>query len=197
MTTVFDVATELLDRSGGKMETVKLQKLCFYAFGWYAHLTGEPLFGEKFYAMEYGPVVGELLSAHARRVTIDQAAISAQRDAREDAPAETDSYKSAVIGAVWSAYGGDSRWHLVDLTHEEQVWIDAWESRKAGTRRGELPSHALIEYFLSRFPRTDEQIVLPPAMVTRAPFAELESIEADAQVHEPFVSAVRTFAFTQ
>lgn len=66
MITVFDVAAEFTDRAGGEIEPVKLQKLCFYAFGCFAHLTGEALIGERFYAMRYGPVVGELLSAHAK-----------------------------------------------------------------------------------------------------------------------------------
>lgn len=197
MTTVFDIATELLDRSGGKMETVKLQKLCFYAFGWYAHLTGEPLFGEKFYAMEYGPVVGELLSAHAKQRVVDLGLIATQREAREDRAAEADPYKTAVVDAVWAAYGSATRWELVKLTHEESVWTDAWESRQPGTRRGDLASDDLIDHFLTRFPTRDEPLELPPAMITRASITQLSSIEGEARVHAPFVDAVRTFSFAQ
>ncbi|EQM81875.1 Panacea domain-containing protein [Microbacterium maritypicum] len=197
MTSVFDVAAELLERGGGTMETVKLQKLCFYAFGWYARLTAEPLFGEKFYAMQYGPVVGELLSAHAKLKRIDQTAISVQRDVRGDDSAELDSYKSAVIDAVWLAYGRESSWDLVERTHDEQVWIDAWESRHEGALRGDLYQSALIEYFLDRPLEAGEKVMLPPAMVSRAPFAELSTIEKDAKVHASFVDSVRTFTFAR
>lgn len=191
MTTVFDVATELIERSGGTIETVKLQKLCFYSFGWYAHLTGEPLFGETFYAMPHGPVVGELLSAHARWRTADLQLIEDQRLAREDEREELDGYKAAVIDAVWAAYAEKSSWDLVGLTHEESVWTDAWESRREGSRRADMPADDVIRYFLDRAPRPGEGLDLPPAMISRAPAEDLADIESRAQVHQPFVEAVR------
>lgn len=195
MTTVFDVASELIERSGGSIETVKLQKLCFYAFGWYAHLTGEPLFGETFYAMPKGPVVGELLSAHAQQRSVDLEMIEDQREAREDEREEQDAYKTAVLDAVWAAYGSESSWDLVELTHQERVWDDAWKSRRPGTKRGDLPRDAVIDYFLDRYPKDGEQLDLPPAMISRASATALADIESQAQVHRPYVDAVRTFRF--
>lgn len=194
MTTVFDVAEDLIERSGGSIESVKLQKLCFYAFGWYAHLTGEPLFGETFYAMQYGPVVGELLSAHAGQRQVDEAMMATQRDAREDEPEELDQYKRAVLDAVWAAYGDKQRFDLVGLTHEEPVWVDAWRSRGLA-KRGDLPREDLIGYFLERTPKPEEKLDLPLAMISRASAAELAAIEEQAQVHRPFVDAVRSFRF--
>lgn len=195
MTSVFDVASELIERSGGSIETVKLQKLCFYAFGWYAHLTGEPLFGETFYAMPKGPVVGELLSAHATQPRVDLKKIEDQREAREDEREELDAYKKAVLDAVWSAYGSASSWDLVERTHKESVWDEAWKSRRSGTKRGDLSRDAVIEYFVDRYPKDGEKLDLPPAMISRASAAELADIESGAQVHRPFVEAVRAFRF--
>lgn len=195
MTTVFDIAAELIERSGGSIETVKLQKLCFYSFGWYAHLTAEPLFSETFYAMQKGPVVGELLSAHAKQKSIDLEVIEGQRKVREDLPEELDPYKQAVLDAVWDAYGGSTSWQLVDKTHEEAVWDVAWASRRPGTRRGELSSEDVIEYFLDRLPADDERLELPPPMISRASATELEEIETQARVHQPYIEAVRAFQF--
>lgn len=191
MTTVFDIAAELIERSDGRIETVKLQKLCFYAFGWYAHLTGDPLFGETFYAMERGPVVGELLSAHAGRVSIDGQMIQDQRAAREDEWEDLGVYKRAVLDAVWDAYGSRTCWQLVDMTHEETVWVQAWQARRTGTKRGDLPRDAVIDYFVDRYPKETEKLDLPPAMISRAPYSELAKIESQAQVHRPFVDAIR------
>lgn len=193
MTTVFDVATDLIERSGGSIETVKLQKLCFYAFGWYAHLTGEPLFGETFYAMPKGPVVGELLSAHAQKRSVSLEMIEDQREAREDEREELDAYKKAVLDAVWAAYGSASSWELVDLTHEERVWDDAWRARRPGTKRADLSCDAVIDYFVDRSPKDGEQLDLPLAMISRASAAVLADIESKAQVHSPYVHAVRAF----
>lgn len=195
MTTVFDVATELIELSGGSIGALKLQKLCFYAFGWYAHLTGEPLFGETFYAMPKGPVVGELLSAHAGRRCADLAMIEDQREARADTREELDAYKLAVLDAVWAAYGETTSSKLVDLTHGESVWADAWKSRRPGTSRGDLSHGDMIGYFLDRTPRVGEELDLPPALISRASAAELAVIESQAQVHSPFVDAVRAFRF--
>ena len=195
MTTVFDVATELIERSGGSIETVKLQKLCFYAFGWYAHLTGEPLFGETFYAMPKGPVISELLSAHAGRSRVDLGMMTDQREEREDERDELDPYKRAVLDAVWSYYGEKTKWDLVDMTHEESVWDDAWKSRRTGARRADLPREDVVEYFLCRIPKPNEKLDLPPSMISRASTSDLAAIEAEAQVHRPFVDAVHAFSF--
>ncbi|MFT4201128.1 Panacea domain-containing protein [Gordonia sp. (in: high G+C Gram-positive bacteria)] len=195
MTTVFDVATELVERNGGSIETVKLQKLCFYAFGWYAHLTGEPLFGETFYAMAKGPVVGELLSAHAQRPSVDLETIEDQREARQDEREELDAYKKAVLDAVWAAYGSATSWKLISLTHDEPVWDEAWKSRRPGARRGDLSRDAVIDYFLDRYPKDSEQLDLPLAMISRASSAALADIESQAKVHRPYVDAVRAFRF--
>lgn len=195
MTSVFDVAVELLDRQEGEsMDALKLQKLCFYAFGWYAHLTGEALFGETFYAMQYGPVVGELLSAHAGKQTVDLAMMSAQLIARDadDAASELDPYKTAVVDAVWAVYGHKSSGLLIDMTHAEAVWAEAWTARRPGSKRGDLSRDELLGYFLERTPGPQEKLELPPAMISRASASELEEIEAQSQTHQPFVDAVRS-----
>ena len=73
MRSVFDVSLDILKVSGQEsLPTLTLQKLVFYTYGWYAHLTGSRLFEQSFYAMPKGPVVGELLTAHARRLDVDR-----------------------------------------------------------------------------------------------------------------------------
>lgn len=193
MTTVFDVASELIERSGGSLEAVKLQKLCFYAYGWYARLTGEPLFDETFYAMPRGPVVSELLSAHAGQISVDGGMMETQRQARDEEREELDAYKTAVIDAVWSAYGSKSSWTLVKMTHAEQVWDSAWKSRRQGSKRGELLGVDILEHFLGRESRSDEEIKLPPPMLSRGSREQLAEIEATSTVHRPFIEAVRSF----
>lgn len=195
MTTVFDIASEMIERSGGSIETVKLQKLCFYTFGWYAHLTGEPLFGETFYAMPKGPVVGELLSAHAGQRTADVEMIEAQRDAREDDREQLDAYKEALVDAVWEVYGRKSSWELVDLTHEESIWTDAWDARREDSRRSDLPRQDIVAYFLDRTPKPSEPLELPPAMISRESPARLADIETAAQAHQPFIEAARAYRY--
>lgn len=192
MTSVFDVASEMITRSPQRMESVKLQKLCFYAFGWYAHLTNEALFDEAFYAMAKGPVVGELLSAHAQSTHVDLTMLQRQQVEREEGRSDTDPYLTAVLDAVWGAYGSMSSWDLVDLTHTEEVWTQAWNSRDK-PRRGDLPHKQLISYFAERVPRASEGLALPQPMVSRIDAAALTRSEEEASQYMPFVTAIRRF----
>lgn len=134
MRSVFDVSLDILKVSGQEsLPTLTLQKLVFYTYGWYAHLTGSRLFEQSFYAMPMGPVVGELLTAHARRLDVDRDVLEMGRELLEDEPQPEDPYYIQIIEAVWGYYGQFSRWELVHMTHEEQVWRDAWDSRREGS----------------------------------------------------------------
>ncbi|MET4618727.1 putative phage-associated protein [Arthrobacter sp. 2762] len=146
--TVFDVASSMLRHaSKDSLNTLKLQKLVFYSFGWYGHLTGEKLFSEQFFAMPKGPVVSPLLSAHYSMETVsaDYLESYAQR------PLElTDPYAEAVVDAVWMSYGKFSKWDLVEMTHLEKPWLAAWTSRPAGAKRSELDADSIVEHFQSK-----------------------------------------------
>ncbi|GAP54011.1 conserved hypothetical protein [Arthrobacter sp. Hiyo6] len=143
--TVFDVASSMLRHSSkDSLNTLKLQKLVFYSFGWYGHLTGEKLFNEQFYALTKGPIVSPLLSAHfgMDMVSADQLEDYAQRSL-----AVTDPYAEAVVEAVWLSYGKFSKWDLIEMTHCEKPWINAWTSRPAGAKRNDLPAESVVDHF--------------------------------------------------
>jgi len=193
--TVFDVAAELIQRSGGQsMSTVKLQKLCFFAFGWYAHLTGESLFPEPFYAMEHGPVVGELLSAHAGKTVVGLDRLAEQMTERDGSLTQLDPYAARVVDAVWDFYGHLSKWQLVDKTHTEDVWRQAWEGRPQGSKRGMMAQVDIIRYFVARTTRPEEHIELPPSAVSFLSDDDLRQIEEQAKPCSTFVDAVRSLA---
>ena len=102
MRSVFDVSLDILKVSGQEsLPTLTLQKLVFYTYGWYAHLTGSRLFEQSFYAMSKGPVVGELLTAHACRLDVDRDVLEMGRELLEDEPQPEDPYYIQIIEAVW------------------------------------------------------------------------------------------------
>lgn len=190
MASVFDVATALIDRSGEPaLNTVKLQKLCFFTFGWYAHLTGESLFPEMFYAMEKGPVVGELLSAHAGEKAVSSASLLDQFEARDETPHPLEPYASAVVDAVLSAYGQCSPWDLVTLTHQETVWQQAWTARPERSQRGSLPQTDIIDYFLRRAPHEQDPIDLPPSVISFLSAEDQARIDAASGSCEWFIGS--------
>lgn len=190
-TSVFDVATALIARSGRTtMSTVKLQKLCFYTFGWYAHLTGESLFSEQFYAMEKGPVVGELLSAHAGSRTVTHSTLLEQLAERDGFKDDLGPYVERLVDAVWECYGRESAWDLVELTHAEEVWRRAWDGRPSGSKRADLPQVGIVEHFLGRSP--DVGLHLPPSVISYLSDEDAEAVKSQTGCPD-FVSAVRAF----
>lgn len=143
--TVFDVASSMVRHaSKDSLNTLKLQKLVFYSFGWYGHLTGKKLFNEQFFALPMGPVVSPLLSAHSKLDTVSADYLEgyAKRPL-----AITDPYAEAVVDAVWLSYGKFSKWDLVEMTHREDPWISAWTTRPTGAKRSDLNSDAVLEHF--------------------------------------------------
>lgn len=143
--TAFDVASSLLRHaSKDSLNTLKLQKLVFYSFGWYGHLTGQKLFNEQFFAMTKGPVVSPLLTAHS---SMDMVSADYLEDYAQRSLAITDPYAEAVVDAVWLSYGKFSKWDLIEMTHREKPWIKAWTTRPAGTKRNDLNAEAVLEHF--------------------------------------------------
>lgn len=190
-TTVFDVSLALMDRAQqSEMSPLKLQKLSFFAFGWYSHLTGLDLFPETFYAMERGPVVGELLSAHAGRRTVSRDTLLTQLDERDGVQGDLEPFVERVLDAVWDHYGDSSPWELVRLTHEESVWTDAWAARPQGSKRGDLPHKDIIRHFLTLSPPPD--LSLPPSVMSFITQDDLMRIEA-APASSSFVAELRAF----
>ena len=163
---VFDVAARLFRVSGrGEISAIKLEKLMYYIYGWYGRLTGESLFGQQFYAMRYGPVVGTLLASHSEQEVVSLELIEQDRVTFEDVPLEDDFYLDQVIEAVWEYYGAIDQWELVSMTHRDEPWIKAWESREEGTRRAYLDSEDIIDFFLWRKIPAQLFYLLPPPQI--------------------------------
>ncbi|VEI12868.1 Panacea domain-containing protein [Trueperella bialowiezensis] len=191
MITVFDIASEFLDRAGGKVNAVKLQKLCFYAYGWFAHLTGEPLFGERFYAMQYGPVVGELLSAHAGKKEVDASMMQTQLEERDVDRESMTGYVTAILDEVWDFYGSMDSFELAEYSRGEAIWQSSWESRPDDSKRCDLTQSELVSYFLQRAPKEGEAPGMPAPRRVTVPEELLRDAERQEAVHQPFVDAIR------
>ncbi|MDY5137659.1 Panacea domain-containing protein [Actinotignum sp. GS-2025e] len=166
---VFDVAQFFVSQSAsGSLSAPKLQKLCFYAFGWYGFQTGEALFDDAFYAMENGPVAGDLLTltASARSATVDQKLLEEVHAAWEEETKEFDLYTSDILKAVWDRYGDMTPEELARATQQEEPWIEAWQSRPHGAKRATLSSFEIIDYFATRkspdFALPDRKIIYDP-----------------------------------
>lgn len=52
------------------LETIKLQKLLYFAQGWSFALQGKQLFSDEFEAWKYGPVIRSIYYQHGKAVRI-------------------------------------------------------------------------------------------------------------------------------
>lgn len=114
MYSIRDVAKEILTHDS--MTQKKLQKLCYYAQGWFLGITGEKLFNEELQAWVHGPVSPVLYSEY--------------RDyGYNKIPQEKVSHASEelknLINQIYRIYGELDGDQLEYLTHKEKPWIEA------------------------------------------------------------------------
>lgn len=199
MPSVFRVADYLLEKAPTQsLNSVKLQKLVFYAYAWYAHQTGESLFDEPLYAMEHGPVVGPLLSSHSGQKVVTRKDLTDTSDSLflsdylacedESFEDELDPYTKEILDAVWNAYRLKDGWQLEELSHQEQPWIEAWSSRTG--MRADMRKSELIDFFTAHRPQipSEVDIVLPDPKVTF-----LQEVGEDTGAHPAFLKSLGRF----
>jgi len=111
-----DVASYILSRRG-PLSTYELQKLVYFAQAWTLTWDGRPLFAEEIQAWPKGPVVPRLFTHHrTRRIISDLPGGSAETLTEQE---------RATVDAVLDFYGHRSADELVEMTHQDQPWIDA------------------------------------------------------------------------
>ncbi|MEO6596468.1 MAG: type II toxin-antitoxin system antitoxin SocA domain-containing protein [Planctomycetota bacterium] len=140
MVTVFDVARYILDKRG-TVGAMSLQKLCYYAQAWHLAWEGEALFVDDFEAWRDGPVVRDLWTKSARRISLLPPHIDGVPDRLSEA-------QRLVVDAVLQAHGAKTGRELSALTHREGPWVDT----RIGLRPGEgsrrvIPKERMAVYF--------------------------------------------------
>jgi uncharacterized phage-associated protein len=128
-------------REGDSFSQLKLQKLLYYAQGAALVLFQRPLFTEPIQAWERGPVVPQIWQEYTeyhdsvlpRPEGYDPTVLPA--DARY------------VLEGVYSDYGQFDAGELIDMTHDEQPWKDAWNET---TRNEVITDESLFAFFSTK-----------------------------------------------
>ena len=117
---------------------LKLQKLLYLAQGWSYVWDGRAAFADDFEAWQYGPVNEKVYQTF-------------KKYGRSEIPQEEGSFAMddydvrETITAVWSEYGRMTAYDLVELTHHQQPWRDAYDR---GIR---ITNNSIKNYFQSTF----------------------------------------------
>lgn len=142
MTTASNVANTFIlldDRNDGDgLTNLKLQKLAYYAQGFYLAIFDTPLFDETIEAWTHGPVVPDLYQAYKQygRSPVPIAENFDINALEED--------EINLIEEVYRVYGQFSAWQLRDMTHEEAPWINNEAYAEV------IPVNELTDFFRTR-----------------------------------------------
>lgn len=117
---IYEVADEFL--SIESMTQKKLQKLCYYAQGWYAAITNRKLFNDQIQAWVHGPVSPKLYEKF-RMFGFNKIP---KRESKV-----TDEELKGIVKEIYRIYGKLDGDQLEELTHKEMPWINAREGLEA------------------------------------------------------------------
>lgn len=140
--TVRDVAAYILQQRG-PMTAMKLQKLCYYAYGYHLAWEERPLFPERFEAWANGPVCPELYACHRGKFNLEAGAIPGDPGALDDGGRES-------IDLVLAGLGDSTAHQLSQMTHQEGPWVTARARAHAVPMQRsdeELRDDEIVEYF--------------------------------------------------
>ncbi len=95
---------------------LKLQKLLYYAQGYFLARKGTPLFNEDFLAWEHGPVIRSIYNIYK-----ENGAKGIEYD--NDFNINFDSETEEILQYVYERYEQYTAWKLRNMTHEETHWL--------------------------------------------------------------------------
>jgi len=153
------VANEFLKHakdSGEPLTPMHVQKLIFFAYGWYIAFKDEPLIGERVEAWEYGPLVPTLyhefkrygsgpITDFAKEPNWEKLDFTSYIPWIDEAscPEDQKAYAKALIARIWQVYGSFTALQLSRMTHEPGT---PWSQAKEQGKRT-IPDDLIREYF--------------------------------------------------
>ncbi len=160
---------ELAKSRDQTLDPMKVQKLVYYAHGWYLAIKNAPLIDEQVEAWTFGPVIRSLYYTFKRfgAQPISDPAVKHElwegdtddvrfREVVPSIDEESEDFKfvKPLLDKVWDVYGKYSAIQLSNMTHEAG---SPWEQtvRKCEEENGglllkdtDIPSKIIREYFL-------------------------------------------------
>lgn len=132
---------KLSNEIGEPMTNMKLQKLVYYTFVWYAVEKNKRLFKEGIKAWKYGPVVTSVYEAYK-----DYGA-DVIKETKGGNPESLDSFTKFLIEDVFKVYGNKSAIELMDLAHSEAPWRDTFDPKDQSKV---IPFEAIVSFYKAR-----------------------------------------------
>jgi uncharacterized phage-associated protein len=140
---------DLAKSSGEAISPMKLQKLVYYAHGWYAGHTGNPLINEAIEAWQYGPVIPSLY--HEFKAFGSGQIFGKARNfdgiTLSEVNPPVDAALRQFLNNIWSNYSQFTGLRLSEMTHApDGPWDRAWKISR-GMHGVDIPFDSIAEHF--------------------------------------------------
>lgn len=141
----------LAEDDSASIDPMKIQKLIFYAHGWYLALYDVPLIDEIVEAWQYGPVLPSLFYEFKEfgASPIKRRALEFDSDLESTEPyiPREDERPINVIRRIWEVYGGFSALQLSEMSHTEGGPWDHIRKSYPGIRNPQIPNELIMKHF--------------------------------------------------
>lgn len=120
---------------GEGITNLKLEKLLYYAQGYYLAKKNAPLFDDKIIAWDHGPVVNDVYQKYKK---FGSSKIEIEDNKIYEAKIDKDTEQ--ILIKVYEKYAQYSAWKLSDMTHQEEPW-------KLTKKNEEITKELMGDYF--------------------------------------------------
>lgn len=151
------VANAILEKAFAEKKSItplKLQKLLYYAHGYYSGAYGRPLVEEPFEAWQYGPVSPTIYHEFKGfgNAPITRLAEEFDWDAEDNIPVvadfDTDSNVRRIVNWVWQQYSKFPATTLSEMTHREgSPWDKTMKANTFGLKNLDIDQQVIHEHF--------------------------------------------------
>jgi len=123
---------------GISISPMKIQKLVYYAHGWYLGFTDNPLIKEQVEAWRYGPVIPSLYDAFrqygrgaitspATNIVFPEGNVNVLHAKFQEVEPPTEPQLVSYLDSIWSLYKNYSATQLSNMTHAAGTpWAETW-----------------------------------------------------------------------
>lgn len=141
---------DLANANGEALSPMKLQKLVYYAVGWFAGHTGKPLVDEAVEAWQYGPVFPSLyheFKCFGAGPISTKAHDVHEGFVRQEVAIPADPHIRQFLDNIWSSYGKFTGIALSEMTHaSDSPWDLTWRNA-SGVRNADIPFELISGHF--------------------------------------------------
>ena len=132
---IYKSSEKILDENDTRegITNLKLQKILYFVEAFSLIKNNKSAFKEKILAWQYGPVIKEVYDTY--KINKNNPIISKEKPLINEE-------MTLIIDKVWELFGGLSASKLVDITHSQRPWIDAFNSNTK-----EIKRDVMIEYY--------------------------------------------------